>query len=56
MRDIRFKAMHRCGSLDRYRHRLLAAWAANCAEHVLSRGMRLTMQHERLREMDSGCV
>jgi hypothetical protein len=35
MRDERFKAIHRGGSLDLHRHRLLAAWAADCAEHVL---------------------
>ncbi len=36
MRDRRFVAVHRGGPLDRARHRLLAAWAADCAEHVLS--------------------
>jgi hypothetical protein len=36
MRDNRFKAVHRGGPLDIHRHRLLAAWAADCAEHVLS--------------------
>src|SRR5262245_12040490 len=35
MRDRRFVAAHRGGPLDRARHRLLAAWAADCAEHVL---------------------
>ena len=35
MRDNRFKAAHRGGPLDIHRHRLLAAWAADCAEHVL---------------------
>ena len=35
MRDDRFKAVHRGGPLDLHRHRLLAAWAADCAEHVL---------------------
>jgi hypothetical protein len=35
MRDRRFVAVHRGGPLDRVRHRLLAAWAADCAEHVL---------------------
>ncbi len=35
MRDIRFKAVHCGGLLDLKRHRLLAAWAADCAEHVL---------------------
>ena len=35
MRDDRFKAVHRGGSLDMDRHRQLAAWAAGCAEHVL---------------------
>src|SRR6185369_4276040 len=35
MRDRRFVAVHRGGPLDRAKHRLLAAWAAGCAEHVL---------------------
>jgi hypothetical protein len=36
MRDRRFVAVHRGGPLDIARHRLLAAWAADCAAHVLS--------------------
>lgn len=36
MRDQRFIASHRGGPLDRERHQLLALWAADCAEHVLS--------------------
>jgi hypothetical protein len=36
MRDQRFVAVHRGGPLDRARHHLLASWAADCAEHVLS--------------------
>jgi hypothetical protein len=36
MRDRRFVAAHRGGPLDITRHRLLAAWAADCAERVLS--------------------
>lgn len=35
MRDRRFVAVHRGGPLDMARHRLLAMWAADCAEHVL---------------------
>ena len=35
MRDRRFVARHRGGPLDIDKHRLLAAWAADCAEHVL---------------------
>jgi hypothetical protein len=35
MRDRRFVAVHRGGPLDRERHRLLATWAAACAEQVL---------------------
>jgi hypothetical protein len=34
-RDPRFVAIHRGGLLDAPRHRLLASWAADCAEHVL---------------------
>lgn len=34
-RDTRFVAVHRGGLLDVTRHRLLANWAADCAEHVL---------------------
>jgi hypothetical protein len=35
MRDEFFRAVHRGGPLDMPRHRLLATWAADCAEHVL---------------------
>jgi hypothetical protein len=35
MRDRRFIAEHRGGPLAIAEHRLLAAWAADCAEHVL---------------------
>jgi hypothetical protein len=35
MRDRRFIAEHRGGPLSRPLHCLLAAWAAECAEHVL---------------------
>ena len=35
MRDKLFVAVHRGGPLDLQRHRLLATWAADCAEHVL---------------------
>jgi hypothetical protein len=34
-RDPRFVAIHRGGLLDPPTHRLLASWAADCAEHVL---------------------
>lgn len=34
-RDQRFVAQHRGGPLSPRRHRLLATWAADCAEHVL---------------------
>jgi hypothetical protein len=36
MRDRRFVAVHRGGSLDFASHRLLAAWAASCAERLLA--------------------
>ena len=35
MRDKRFIAVHRDGPLPLAHHRLLAIWAAKCAEHVL---------------------
>ncbi len=35
-RDPRFVAIHQGGLLEPGQHRLLAAWAADCAEHVLS--------------------
>lgn len=35
MRDRRFVAVHRGGPLDAAKHRLLASWAAHCAEHLL---------------------
>ncbi|MBO1437921.1 putative immunity protein [Meiothermus sp. CFH 77666] len=47
MRDPRFKAVHRGGLLDLDRHRLLAAWAADCAEHVLPMFTRLYPQDDR---------
>lgn len=34
-RDVRFVTIRRGGTLDDLHHRLLAAWAADCAEHVL---------------------
>jgi hypothetical protein len=34
-RDPRFVTIRRGGTLEDARHRLLAAWAADCAEHVL---------------------
>jgi hypothetical protein len=35
MRDRRFVAVHRGGPLDAATHRLLAVWAADCAERLL---------------------
>jgi hypothetical protein len=35
MRDKRFVAAHRGGSLSKDHHRQLMTWAADCAEHVL---------------------
>lgn len=35
MRDRHFVAVHRGGLLEPEQHRLLAVWAADCAEHVL---------------------
>lgn len=35
MRDKRFVAKHRSGPLSTDEHRLMALWAADCAEHVL---------------------
>jgi hypothetical protein len=35
VRDTRFVAVRRGGVLGEERHRQLAAWAADCAEHVL---------------------
>ncbi len=34
-RDTRFVTVRRGGTLEDSQHRLLAAWAADCAEHVL---------------------
>ena len=36
MRDQRFVAEHRGGSLSELDHQLMTLWAAECAEHVLS--------------------
>jgi hypothetical protein len=35
MNSTLFTAVHRGGKLDMQRHRMLAAWAAGCARHVL---------------------
>jgi hypothetical protein len=35
-RDARFVTIRRGGTLDDSHHRLLVAWAADCAEHVLA--------------------
>jgi hypothetical protein len=45
-RDPRFVAIHRGGDLDLATHRLLVAWAADCAEHVLplfTKSIRVTL-------------
>jgi immunity protein 5 of polymorphic toxin system len=34
-RDRRFVAIHRGGQLDPTKHRLLAEWAADCAERAM---------------------
>ena len=34
-RDLRFVTVRRGGTLEDQQHRLLATWAADCAEHVL---------------------
>lgn len=36
MRDQRFVAVHRGGSLSQDHHRLLMSWATDCAEHALA--------------------
>ena len=36
MRDRRFVAVHRGGPLDATHHRLLATWAADCADRAVS--------------------
>lgn len=41
-RDARFITIRRGGTLDDDRHRLLVAWAADCAEHVMA---LFTAQH-----------
>ena len=48
-RDRRFVALHRGGSLDLASHRLLANWAADCAEHVLPLFTRTYPDDERPR-------
>ncbi|MEI6776986.1 MAG: putative immunity protein [Chloroflexales bacterium] len=49
MRDQRFVALHRGGLLDLASHRLLALWAADCAEHVLLLFTRAHPDDERPR-------
>lgn len=41
-RDPRFVTVRRGGSLEETHHRMLAAWAADCAEHVLH---HFSLQH-----------
>src|SRR5262245_30470540 len=48
-RDQRFVAVHRGGLLDPASHRLLATWAADCAEHVLPLFTRAYPDDERPR-------
>jgi hypothetical protein len=48
-RDRRFVTSHRGGSLDLASHRLLANWAADCAEHVLPLFIRTHPDDERPR-------
>ncbi|HQY91518.1 putative immunity protein [Caldilinea sp.] len=48
-RDPRFVAVHRGGLLDLTRHRLLAGWAAVCAEHVLPLFAQSTPEDDRPR-------
>jgi hypothetical protein len=48
-RDRRFVAIHRSGPLDVTRQRLLASWAADCAEHVLPLFTRTNPDDDRPR-------
>ena len=50
MRDERFRAVHRGGLLGLQEHRLLAMWAAACAEHVLPLFGLSSPQDERPRQ------
>jgi hypothetical protein len=34
MRDVRFIAEHRCGTLKKEQHRQLICWACDCSEHL----------------------
>src|ERR1700726_37777 len=45
MRDRRFVAVHRGGPLDLTKHRLLAVWAADCAERVLPLFQKCSSDH-----------
>ena len=49
VRDPRFITVRRGGSLDEDDHRLLALWAADCAEHVLHHFERARPGDERPR-------
>jgi hypothetical protein len=49
VRDPRFITVRRGGSLDDRDHRLLALWAADCAEHVLDHFERARPEDERPR-------
>jgi hypothetical protein len=49
-RDPRFVARHRGGLLREANHRLLASWAADCAEHVLPLFAAMYPEDDRPRE------
>lgn len=52
MRDQRFIAEHRGGPLDMKRHRLLARWAADCAEHLMYHFTCVSDDERPLRAID----
>lgn len=54
MRDQRFVAVHRGGPLALAEHRLLAAWAADCVEHLLPLFERHTADGRPQRAVEIG--
>lgn len=49
-RDKRFIAAHRGGELQKSAHRLLAMWAADCAEHVSQNFTKECPSDDRVRD------
>lgn len=54
MRDSGFIAQHRGGPLKLCRHRPLARWAANCAQHVMHHFTHVSDDQRPLHALELG--